>query len=682
MPCYDVVAEKKKREKRRKPGRNVSIALAGNPNAGKTALFNALTGLRSRTANFPGTTVEGKSAYVDMGDFRVELIDLPGAYSLQAATPEECIARDVLLGERPGTRKPDGVVVIVDADNLERNLFLVSQLREFDLPVLVALNMIDIARRHGIHVNAKALSEELKCPVVPVIAKTGQGVDDLNTVMQDWMRSFVEETPELSIPVVSCNCGSGGGGCPFQSRFSWSEQVASRCVQAPMVATNRWTEKIDRFLTHRVVGVCAFLGVMLSVFYLIFSLATVPMDMIDGIFAHAGNWVRSSLPPGALQDLLVEGVIAGVGGILVFLPQICILFFFLALLEDSGYLARAAFIMDRLMRRIGLPGTAFVPLLSAHACAIPAIMATRVIKDERDRLVTILVAPLMTCSARIPVYAMVTAMLFPQSPVKAALIFTGAYVLGIVMALVMAYVFKKTILPGETKPLVLELPGYKIPSLKTALLETVARAKVFVQQAGTIILIISVGLWILATYPGSDASPAAEALRAESALLSQAGDTGDADKLLAEADTVDARYSLEHSFAGRLGKFIEPVVRPLGFDWQMGIGVVTSFAAREVIVSTLAIVYGVGESDTENMGFYQTLRNATRQDGSRVFTTAASLSLLVFYILAMQCLPTQAVTKRETGTWKWAILQLVYMTVLAYVASLVTYQGLRLFGIE
>jgi ferrous iron transport protein B len=405
------------------------------------------------------------------------------------------------------------------------------------------------------------------------------------------------------------------------------------------------------------------------------------MDMIDGLFAHAGTWVRSVVPAGAIQDLLVEGVIAGVGGILVFLPQICILFFFLALLEDSGYLARAAFVMDRLMRRIGLPGTAFVPLLSAHACAIPAIMATRVIKDERDRLVTILVAPLMTCSARIPVYAMVTAMLFPDSPGKAALVFTGAYGLGIFMALAMAFVFKKTILRGETKPLVLELPGYKVPSLKTAALETFDRAKVFVQQAGTIILLISIGLWVLATYPGSDASPEAAALRDEAAVMTAADSNADTSSLLARASSVDSRHSLEHSIAGRLGKMIEPVVRPLGFDWQMGIGIVTSFAAREVIVSTLAVVYGVGSGDVENVGFYDTLRHATRQDGSPVFTTAASLSLLVFYVLAMQCLPTQAVTRRETGTWKWAILQLVYMTVLAYGASLVTFQGLRLFGL-
>jgi ferrous iron transport protein B len=381
---------------------------------------------------------------------------------------------------------------------------------------------------------------------------------------------------------------------------------------------------------------------------------------------------------------LVDGIIGGVGGILVFLPQICILFLFLALLEDSGYLARAAFVMDRLMRRIGLPGTAFVPLLSAHACAIPAIMATRVIKDPRDRLVTILVAPLMTCSARIPVYAMVTALLFPQHPVKAAMLFTGAYALGIVAALAMAFVFRRTILPGEAKPLVLELPGYRIPSLRAALLLTYDRAKVFVQQAGTVILVISVVLWALASFPGVEPPQEALDLTARAEAIAAVGGAEEAGALTAEADRLTSRHALAHSFAGRLGHLIEPVVAPLGFDWQIGIGVVSSFAAREVIVSTLSIVYGLGADATDEnpTGLYDTLRRATRQDGSPVFTTATCVSLLVFYVLAMQCLPTLPVTARESGHWGWAVLQFTYMTALAWTFGFVVHLGLGLLGVS
>lgn len=486
------------------PGVLKTVVLAGNPNAGKTSLFNALTGLRATTANFPGTTVEHRVGAMKISDRVVNLYDLPGMYSLQPGTPEEEIASDVLLGRVQGVDAPGAVVVIVDADNLERNLFLVSQILEQDLRVIVALNMIDIADRHGIQVDAEQLGSELGCPVIPVVARTGQGVEHIRAELERIDQQDTGETFVLDRPKPTCDACYA---CPFQSRFAWTEQIAARCVRAPRVAKSRRTEKIDEVLTHPVVGVAAFFAVMLAVFYLIFSAATIPMDLIDALFANVGAFVARVVPEGWVQSLLVDGIIGGVGGILVFLPQICILFFFLALLEDSGYLARAAFVMDRLMRRIGLPGTAFVPLLSAHACAIPAIMATRVIKDPRDRLVTILVAPLMTCSARIPVYALVTALLFPQAPVKAAMVFTGAYALGIIAALAMAFVFRCTILPGEAKPLVLELPGYRVPGLRTAALLTFDRAKVFVQQAGTIILLISVILWGLASFPGSEPPP-------------------------------------------------------------------------------------------------------------------------------------------------------------------------------
>lgn len=650
-----------------------TFVLAGSPNCGKTSIFNALTGMRSKTSNFPGSTVERRMGRCKVDGRAMHVLDLPGLYNLSATTPEEKVAHDTILGKRAGQTAPDAAILIADANNIERSLFLLSQLLEHDLPVIVALNMMDVAKRHGTHIDVEEMSRELGCPVVPMVARKGQGVQALKEEMAKLAARPATESPIVLHPPPSC---TGCASCPFQTRYSWSDEVAGRCVETQHVATEQWTGKVDSFLTHPVFGLAAFMTVMLSVFYMIFSVATLPMDIIDGLFAHLGGWLSSIMAPGDLQSLLVDGILGGVGGILVFLPQICILFFFLALLEDSGYLARAAFVMDRLMRRIGLPGTAFVPLLSAHACAIPAIMATRVIRDPRDRLVTILLAPLMSCSARIPVYAMITALLFPREPVKAALLFTGAYMLGMVTALVMAFVFKKTILPGESKPLVLELPVYRIPSLRMAFLQMAERAKVFIHQAGTIILLISIALWALATYPKSEPPAEYAQLNEQAIVLAAQGDEAGAMSLEHQANALEARSALAHSFAGQLGKMIEPVVQPLGMDWQMGIGILSSFAAREVIVSTLAIVYGLGEDAAEENpdGLYDTLRKATHADGSPIFTVPTSVSMLVFYVLAMQCLPTQAITRRETNSWRWPIFQLAYMSVLAYVGSFVAYR--------
>jgi len=654
------------------------IALVGNPNAGKTTLFNALTGLRAKTANFPGTTVERRTGRVRLGGQAVALLDLPGLYSLAAATPEEQLAHDALVGKIPGQPKPAVVVLIIDSTNLERNLYLASQVLELNLPTVVALNMSDLAKKRGIQVDPAELGQKLGCPVVPVAARSGWGVDALRRELEILLDKLEEGSidPQARLPVAvadACSCS----GCPFQARYEWAEQVGADCSSGNHVAARgSKTEAIDRVLTHPVIGVGVFFTVMFAVFVMIFGIAQYPMDWIDGLFSTAGDLVGRYVPAGDLRSLLVEGVIGGVGGMLVFLPQICILFFFLSLLEDTGYLARAAFVMDRLMRRVGLPGKAFVPLLSAHACAIPAIMATRVIEDKRDRLVTILVAPLMTCSARIPVYAMMTALLFWHDPLKGAALFTGAYALGIIAALGMAFVFKRTILKGESKPLVLELPSYKLPSFRNAFIVMIDRAAVFVKNAGTVILVISIALWFLATFPKSDPPAESATLISQAQVLQEQGDAAGASDLRGEAGRLTNQHALAHSFAGRLGRLIEPAIRPLGFDWQIGVGVVSSFAAREVIVSTLAVVYGIGgdvageEPDT----FYETLRKAKRSDGSPVFTTATCVSLLVFYVLAMQCLPTQAVTKRETNSWRWPIFQLVYMTVLAYVAALVAYQ--------
>jgi ferrous iron transport protein B len=655
-----------------------TIALVGNPNAGKTTLFNRLTGLRAQTANFPGTTVEHRRAAIRLGGHDHQLIDLPGIYSLEGVTLDELVTCRAIRGELPGQRAPDVVVLVLDATNLERSLFLASQVLDLGIPSIAAINLSDVAEKHGMAVKRLELAQRLGCEVVSISARSGAGMEHLQEAMA---RLATTRKPPVDLS-RSSNCGSCAG-CQYAARYDWAERVGAASVEGDRQAHGRLTEAIDRVLTHRAVGLALFAAVMLITFALIFWIAQFPMDWIDGLFGLAGSTVGRWLPAGDINSLVTDGVIGGVGGMLVFLPQICLLFFMLAILEDSGYLARAAFVMDRLMHRVGLPGKAFVPLLSAHACAIPAVMASRVIEDYRDRLATIMVIPLMTCSARIPVYAMVIALLFPHSPLTASLVFTGAYVLGIVAALGTAWLCKRTLLPGRTKPLVIELPNYRRPSLRNALLLTWDRATVFIRSVGTTILVISLVMWALATYPKTAWSDLSEVQRAEITTLTQQGQTDRADRL-------HAQIQLENSFAGRLGRGIQPVFAPLGFDWKMSVGVISSFAAREVVVSTLAVLYGVedggaqsAEAASDEAGdeaqaspdsLIDRLRDSRTADGAMAFTTATCLSLLVFYTLAMQCLPTQAVVRRETGSWRWPLVQLGYMSLLAYVAALVTYQ--------
>lgn len=633
------------------------VVLAGNPNSGKTTLFNALTGLRMQTGNFSGTTVTRKSGRLVLSGRNVELTDLPGMYSLKAATPEEKVAAEVLSGANPDLPRPDVVLVVMDATNLERNLFLFSQIAECDLPVVVLLTMLDRAHAEGLDISLEKMERQLGCRVLAVNAPEKQGLEYIKSAVEDVYAWGPAEYPRPHRPSEDVVCGVGCRGCPFHGRFTWSERIAAEVVEARHAAPGRLTDSLDEILTHPVLGLFAFLTLMFGLFYVIFSLAQVPMGLIEWIFGEVGGAVEALIPPGDFQSLIRDGVVAGVGGILVFLPQICLLFFMLAVLDDSGYLARAAFVMDRVMRRVGLPGTAFVPMLSGHACAIPAIMSTRIVSDARDRLVTILVLPLTSCSARIPVYVLMVTLLFPNRPLAAAGALAGAYALGIVSALVAAWALKKTILPGESQPMLLEMPVYKTPNLKNAMLHTREKGSIFVKQAGTVILVISVSIWALSTYPKTDVAP--EIPQEEA-----------------------ARIQLENSAAGRIGKWMEPAIRPLGYDWQIGIGILSSFAAREAIIAGLAVVYGLGEESAEETDLMvDNLRRARRTDGSPVFTTATCASLLVFYVLAMQCLPTQAVTKAETGSWKWAGLQLLYMSVLAYTAALVVYQGLRLAGV-
>ena len=649
-----------------------TIALVGNPNAGKTTLFNALTGLRAKTANFPGTTVERRVGRAKMGGHHIVLVDLPGLYGLDSSSPDEKLASDALRGKLDGHPAPNAALVVVDATNLERNLFLASQVLEMEFPVVVALNMMDMAEREGIRIDVAQLQSELGCPVIPISARSGKGISELEKEIESLIlgKKTRDEAPAKAV------CELGCSNCPYQARYDWTEKVSTKVMDAAVARRSARTEKIDAIFTHPVAGVVVFQFVMISLFALIFWAAQIPMNLISGLFATVGSWIAGHTTAGDFQSLLVNGVIGGVGGVLVFLPQICILFFALSLLEDTGYLSRAAFVMDKIMRRLGLPGKAFVPLLSAHACAIPAIMSARVIENPRDRLVTILIAPLLTCSARIPVYAMVTALLFPHSPLKAALVFTGAYATGAVAAMIAAVALNRTILPGGSKPLMIELPAYRLPGLRTALLQTIERAKVFVRQAGTIILVVSIVLWALSHYPKSAPPPAAVALYAQAAQQTETGEAQKASETKQNADHLNAQYALQHSAAGKIGRVLEPALKPLGYDWQIGIGIVSSFAAREVIVSTLAIVYGVGQDAAEHhsASLYDSLRRAKRTDGTPMFNTATCASLLVFYILAAQCLSTTAVVRRETNSWKWPLFQIACMTGLAYVCAFIVFQ--------
>jgi ferrous iron transport protein B len=633
------------------------VALVGNPNTGKTTLFNRLTGLRARTANFPGTTLERRVGSLILGGRRVEMEDLPGLYALSTGSEEERVARDALLGNA-GRPRPSAVLLVVDQTNLARNLYLASQVRELGLPLLVALNMSDIAGAEGLRVDAPSLSAELGAPVVAVSARTGEGMAALRHTLE---RLLDAGQSPLALParLAACAACSGCAAGSASARFDWAEDAAARASAGSPAVSARHTARIDRVLTHPVAGLLAFALVMCGLFVALFGLAELPMKAIESAVAQLAAGLARWLPPGDLGRFVVDGALAGVGGVLVFLPQICLLFFLLSLLEDSGYLARAAFVVDRLMSRVGLPGKAFVPMLSAHACAVPALMSARVIGDRRDRLVTILVVPLLTCSARLPVYAMVIALLFAGQPLLGGVVLAGAYGLGIAAALAMAWLFKRTLLRGESRPLVLELPTYKLPSLRTAALAAADRGAVFLRKAGTVILVLSTGMWALSTHPKLPD-----------------------DRPLDAAPAKAAAQRLEYAMAGRIGKLVEPVFEPLGFDWRIDIGVLSSFAARETLVSTLSVVFAAGQeaSDGDRASLRDTLRAQTRPDGTRLFGVPTACSLLVFFALAMQCLATLAVTRRESGSWRIALLQFTYMTALAYTAALVTYQSLRYLG--
>lgn len=719
------------------------VALTGNPNCGKTTLFNALTGLRAKVGNYAGVTVERKEGRMREAkpDAPITLLDLPGTYSLSPKSLDEQISRDALFHHLPEVPPLSLVVIVVDASNLERNLYYATQVIELGLPAIVALNMMDVAQENGHEVDAVKLSGLLGVPVVPLVASTGQGIKELrrNIVAlahrneaRSAPRRFCELPPAFAVEVESLATSptqtdssinrqaeallllsdeklSGDAKYPVEVRqrisaarqrieaagLDWrSAAIEARYAtinQIHRTVTNEkkqfqetLSDRLDRILTHRVWGTIIFVVVMLVMFQSIFTFAHIPMDALQKAVDWLGNQVGSLIPPGDLNSLLVDGVIVGVGAVIVFLPQILLLFLFIGFLEDTGYMARAAFLMDRLMSKVGLHGKSFIPMLSSYACAIPGIMATRTIETPKDRLVTILVAPLMSCSARLPVYTLLIAACIPDIKVLGFLKLSGLtmlamYLLGTVVALVMAWVFKKTLLKGETPMLIMELPPYKRPLLRVVCRHMWDRSKLFLRRAGTVILGVNILLWFLASYPkNSEIEQNYSEKRAAIAQPGQPSLTEQQRLQLDELTNAESGEKLRQSFAGKMGHLIEPAIAPLGFDWKMGIGIIASFAAREVFVSTMSTVYNVGspsDAGALNQTLAQTLRAQTRPDGSPVYTPLVAVTLMVFYVFALQCVSTISVVRRETNSWKWPVFQWLYMGVLAWTLAFITFHG-------
>ncbi|MBA4147153.1 MAG: ferrous iron transport protein B [Verrucomicrobia bacterium] len=737
--------------------RELYVALTGNPNCGKTTLFNVLTGLRAKVGNYAGVTVERKEGKLLGGtsDLKINIIDLPGTYSLSPQSLDEQVSRDILFHRLPEVPAPAAVVVVVDASNLQRNLYYATQVIELGYPTIVALNMMDVAEENGHSIDTEQLSAALGVPVVAIVASASLGVPELRqkivATIQENRRMIPRQFCELSekfgkeaqdlagllektfnerktqasaeallilsderavasssrehYPVAVTNhiqearkrleaAGVDWRSAAIEARYARASAIQMAVTTEKEMLGDSFSDKLDRVLTHKIGGMFIFVAIMGLMFQGIFTFAEYPMGWIEGALDWLGNTVGDLIPEGALNSLVVDGIIAGVGAVIIFLPQICLLFLFISLLEDTGYMARAAFLMDRLMSRVGLHGKSFIPMLSSFGCAIPGIMATRTIESPKDRLVTILVAPLMSCSARLPVYTVLIAACIPERVYGfiglKGLVMLAMYLLGIVVALGMAWIFKKTLLRGEPPFLVMELPPYKKPVPKVMVRHMWERAKIFLRRAGTVILGISIVLWFLATYPKSHeieeeyaAKRAALSTEASSVFTEPDALLKSREELETEISKEEAGEKLRRSFAGRFGRALEPLIKPLGFDWKIGIGLISSFAAREVFVSTMSTVYNVGKFEDDEKGvanLAETLRQQKHADGSSIFTPLVGISLMVFYVFALQCVSTVAIVRRETNSWKWPIFQWVYMGVLAWGFAFVTYQGGKLLG--
>ncbi len=701
--------------------RRLKVALVGNPNAGKSSLFNYLTGLNQKIGNFPGVTVDKKSGLCQLPDgSTAEIIDLPGIYSIYPRSLDEQIVAEILLNHHAPTT-PDKVVVIADATNLKRGFLLLTQILDLGLPAILVLNMMDLAAKAGVSYDLKALSKKLGVPVVPINARNGVGLDELKKVISQPVRAtekpvfevwqeakqpvheirsklqvdndyeayqFLEQPRSLQFlskedqEVVDALRrkynffpGKFQGAETIQRYSAIQDLLNSVTLKTADHSWKKNSNKLDTILTHKVWGYLIFFAILFLMFQSIFAWAELPMDLIDSLFANTSSWLKDTLPAGPLTSLLADGITPGIGGILIFVPQIAILFAFISILEESGYMARVVFLMDKIMRKFGLNGKSIVPLMSGVACAIPAIMATRTIDNWKERTITILVTPLMSCSARLPVFTILIGLIVPDQKALGffnlqGLALMGLYILGFLAAIGSAWLMKLLIRVKERSYLIMELPTYRVPKWSNVGYTLVEKTKAFVFEAGKIIISISIVLWVLASYgPGDKFANAREHVLSESSNL-RLTEQGLEDRI--------AAYKLEHSYAGVIGKTIEPVIRPLGYDWKIGIALITSFAAREVFVGTIATIYSIGSvsEEDENTIKERLAAEVNPETGEPRFTPAVGFSLLVFYTFAMQCMSTLAIVYRETKGWKWPAVQLLYMTGLAYLSAFIVFQVL------
>ena len=699
-------------------GKQINVALIGNPNTGKTSVFNQLTGLNQKVGNYPGITVEKKEGICKLPrGLKAHILDLPGTYSLNASSVDENVVIELLLNKNDKDY-PDVAVVVSDVENLKRNLLLFTQIKDLGIPTILAINMADRMDRKGISLDIKLLEERLKTKIALVSARKNMGIEELKELIINYRHMTVDPCVNASVidpeyfgnlrktfPNQSLyklwlvitqdvnfgniNRGEINRSSDFNTksvsdlkrlqqketilRYQFINGVLKETMTVDKNAATDLRSRFDRILTHKVWGYVIFFGILLLIFQAIYSWSSYPMDMIDAAFASLSEWTKNTLPPGSFTSLISEGIVPGLGGIVIFIPQIAFLFLFISILEESGYMSRVVFLMDRIMRRFGLSGKSVVPLVSGTACAIPAVMATRNIENWKERLITILVVPFTTCSARLPVYLIIIALVIPNESFFGfnyqGLTLMILYLLGFGMAIFSSWLLNKILKTSTKSYFVIEMPNYKLPMAKNVAINVVEKTKSFVFGAGKIILAISVILWVLASYgPGVDFN------NAEEIVTAQYENTENV-----EGESVEeaiASYKLKNSYIGIMGRGIEPAVAPLGYDWKIGIAIISSFAAREVFVGTLATIYSVGSDEEE------TIKNRMAAEtnpvlGGPLFTFASGISLLLFYAFAMQCMSTLAIVKRETNTWKWPILQLVIMTAFAYVVALIAFQVLK-----
>ena len=697
--------------------KQLNVALIGNPNTGKTSVFNALTGLNQKVGNYPGITVDKKQGICKLSrGVKAHILDLPGTYSLNASSLDENVVIELLLNKNDKDY-PDVAIIVSDVENLKRNLLLFTQIKDLKIPTILVINMSDLMIRKGITLDIKLLEEKFHTKIALVSTRKNSGITELKQLIEsyktistescldttsideDYFESLQKAFPNQDVYKLwlvitqDANFGKITRQELDISKFKTkSNQELKRLQQKEAIKRYQFINailkegqtidrskatglrsKLDRLLIHKVWGYVIFFLILLTIFQAIYDWATFPMDLIDTTFASLAGWVKDTFPGGGMvTDLVAEGIVSGIGGIVIFIPQIAFLFLFISILEESGYMSRVVFLMDRVMRRFGLSGKSLVPLISGTACAIPAVMATRNIENWKERLITILVVPFTTCSARLPVYLIIIALVIPEGSIIGlsyqALTLMALYLLGFGMAIFSAYILDRILKTKHKTFFVVEMPNYKLPLLKNVLITVIEKTKTFVFEAGKIILAISIILWVLASY-----GPGDKFNNAESYIETTTNQTS-----YERNDQISA-FKLEHSYIGIIGKTIEPMIKPLGYDWKVGIGLVASFAAREVFVGTLATIYSVGSaSEGENIDTIKTkMANETYADGTKVFTLASGISLLLFYAFAMQCMSTLAIVKRETKSWKWPILQLIGMTAIAYICALIAFQFIK-----